>query len=194
VSDDVRGSIASIEASLRRLERPALAMLNPGVKSEAVRPKLASRGLHPSSDLLALWEWRDGTGGPSDAKLGDLWLVPGFYLLSVDDATKNFDAFLQSPRWQSGWLPILADGGGDFMALDCSSGDHRGAVYHFRIDQPEHPLEYLTVGQMLATYAAAFQRGVFHIDRDGFFNLDYDAFAQLAADLNPTVPWWRDDA
>lgn len=194
MNDDIGGSIASIEANLRQLQRPTLAMLNPGVTPDAVRPLLTSRGLHPPSELLDLWEWRDGTGGPPDATLGDLWLVPGFYLLSVGDSTKNFDAFLPSPRWQPGWLPILADGGGDFMAVDCSDGNHHGAVYHFRIDQPEHPLEYQTVGRMLATYSAAFEHGVFHVDHDGLFNWDYGAFAKLAADLNPQVAWWRDDA
>lgn len=185
-------ALTVIEQSLRRLERPTIALLNPGLAADAVRPLLASRGLEPPSDLLGLWEWRNGTDPSTGATLGDLWLVPGYYLLSVDDATMSFDAFVRDPRWDASWLPVLADGGGYFLAVKCSAGEDHGAVHHFRVDESEQPLEFRSVERMLATFAAAFDRGIFYMDGNGFLEEDSGAFATLAAELNPSVGWWRD--
>ena len=67
--------------------------------------------------------------------------MPGFYLLSHEEAGWNFDAFVKDPRWDAAWLPLLGDGGGDFLAVDCSRGETSGSVVHFRIDEAEHPVE-----------------------------------------------------
>lgn len=181
-------SLAEIEASLRRLARPTLAFLQPGVKPEEVAAQLALRGLVAPGDLLELWAWRNGTGGPADTTLGALWLVPGFYLCSLAEATANFDAFVRQPRWNASWLPVLADGGGDFLAVACAPDGGHGAVYHFRIDGTGQPLEFRSIERMAATFAAALAEGAFYVDADGNFDEDYGAFAALAAELNPGVP------
>ena len=189
---EISRALAEIEAGLRRLDRPTLDFLNPGIPTAEALAALAKRGLEPPGDLLDLWQWRNGTGGPADAKLGDLWLVPGFYLLSVEDATRNFDAHIADPRWQPSWLPVFADGGGDFLAVVCGRGDQRGAVHHFRIEQAEHPVEYRSVERMLATFSAAFTRGAYSVDRDGWLEVNGDLYASIALELNPEVRWWTD--
>lgn len=98
MSTDMRSALSDIETGIGRLERPTMRHLNPGIDPDTARATLSRRGLELSDDLITLWQWRNGTNTTSDAGLGDLWLVPGFYLLSVEDATANFDAFAPDAR------------------------------------------------------------------------------------------------
>lgn len=43
---------------------------------------------------------------------------------------------------------------------------------------------------MLRTLAASFDDGIFFVDGHGYLEMDDNAFAALAARMNPTVPWW----
>ena len=190
MNQDLDDFLGQLEAAIRRLARPTVGLLNPGIEADRVRQLLRDRGLEPTTDLARLWAWRNGTEASTGAALGDLWLVPGFYLLSVQDATINFDAFVQSPRWNASWLPLMADGGGDFLAVNCSRDRDHGSVYRFRIDQSEHPMEYRTVERMVATFAAAFDRGTFYVDDEGYLDQNDAEFAALAAELNPSIAWW----
>lgn len=94
-------------------------------------------------------------------------------------------------RWTVGWLPLFANGGGDFYVLDLSQPSE-GPVRHFRIEESEHPIEFGSVQALSATFAAAFDRGVFFIDPSGFLEMDDIVFAGAAAELNPNISWWRD--
>ena len=91
------------------------------------------------------------------------------------------------PRWQRSWWPILANGGGDFFVVD---GNEQGAVRRFRLDEADHPIEHRSLEALLVTAASAFDRRIFFVDLDGYLEMDDDQFADLAAELNPDVPWW----
>ena len=64
-------------------------------------------------------------------------------------------------------------------------------VRHFRIEESAQPVEFHSLQEVLVTLAAAFARGVFFVDGDGYLEMDDLAFAALAAELNPNVPWWN---
>lgn len=157
-----------------------------------IESRLAARGLPTAEGLLVLYGWRDGTDATTGLALDDLHVVPGFYLHSLDDALANYDAFSKNPRWNAAWLPVLANGGGDFLAPDVSRGGGGAPVRHFRIEESEHPIEYRSLADMVATFAAAYERGVFYVDSQGHLEVDDNAYAALAAELNPTVPWWTE--
>jgi hypothetical protein len=141
-------------------------------------------------ELVALYGWRDGTS-TAGVILDDIHLFPGFYLLSAEDAVTNYQAFLTESRWRTGWLPIFANGGGDFYILDLSSPVVR-RVRHFRIEEPEHPIEFNSLNSFLTTLAYAFDRGITYLDPSGYLEMDDLAFGELAAELNPDVGWWRE--
>ena len=189
---DLAESLATIDAALQRLDRPTLLRaLQPGVAGSEVRASLGSVGLPAPSALEELYGWRDGTSTAGVASVDDIHLVPGFYLLSLEDAIANYRAFAADPRWEAGWLPIFANGGGDFYVVDLSSPGE-SPMRHFRIDEAEHPIEFSSLGAMLATVAHGFERGTFFVDPDGYLEMDDLAFGALAAELNPDVEWWRD--
>ncbi len=188
---DLATSLASIERALRSLHRDILLRsLRPGLPPDVVRERLAPTDRPVPPELVALYGWRDGTQA-EDVILDDIHVVPGFYLQSTADAMADYRAFVVDPRWAVGWLPILADGGGHFYVLDCSS-PLSTPVRHFRLEEVEHPIEFLSLGAFLSTVAAAYERGTYFIDGRGCLEMDDLVFAGLAAELNPDVAWWRE--
>lgn len=159
---------------------------------EVTLSTLGNRSLVVPLDLLELWEWHNGTASAEGTTLGDMWLIPGFYLLSVDEAASRFEQQVADPRWDKTWLPVLADDGGDYLAVRCAAGDQQGNVHRFRTDDYEVPLEYRSVERMAATFAAAYEDGAFYVDPDGWLEQDDTAFHSLASALNADVPSWRE--
>ena len=187
---DLSMALGSIEASLRHLNRYTLLQsFEAGLSAEAVRSSLGAVGLSSTVEVEALYMWKNGTS-TSGVTLDDIHLFPGFYLLSIEDAITNYRAFVADPRWRKGWLPLFANGGGDFYLLDLGSPS-AGQVRHFRIDESEHPVEFASLSAMVATLAAAFERGIFFVDSNGYLEMDDIVFGGLAAELNKDVDWWR---
>lgn len=183
-------SLAVIGKALRRLGRLVLLeSLQEGVPAEEVRSSLAAVDLPSSPELEALYGWRNGTSTAGVAAVGDIHLFPGFYLLSLEDALTNYRAFAVDARWAVGWLPLFANGGGDFYVLDLS--EPAGTpVRHFRIEESEHPIVFGSLPALSATLAGAFERGVFFVDPSGYLEMDDLAFAGVAAEFNPDILWW----
>ncbi|WP_425310759.1 hypothetical protein AADG42_18935 [Ammonicoccus fulvus] len=152
--------------------------------------QIMAAGLPHNMEVETLYVWRDGTQ-TAGATLDDLHLFPGFYLLSLEDVLANYRSFVTDPRWNHGWLPLFTDGAGDFYLVELG-GRSSGWVRRFRIDEAEHPVEFRSLTDMVVTLAAAFDRGVFFIDSDGYLEMNDLRFGKLAAELNPAVHWWTD--
>jgi cell wall assembly regulator SMI1 len=183
-------SLNRVENALAELGREKLlGRLRAGRSTDEIRRNLDMVGLKSSESLETLFGWHDGTD-TSDAILDDIHMFPGFYLLTLDDALANYGAFVDDPRWQRGWLPLFANGGGDFYVLDSVEvGD--GPVRHFRIDEMEHPVEFSSIASFLAVIATCFEGGVFFVDASGYLEMDDQAFAAVAGRVDPTVQWWK---
>jgi cell wall assembly regulator SMI1 len=104
----------------------------------------------------------------------------------------NFEAFRGNARWRAHWLPVFADGGGDFLAVQCDAADSTafGSVVHYRLGESDHPVEYQSVGTLLATICRAYEIGAIHRDQQGWLEQDDEAFAKIAGEYNPAVSWW----
>ena len=109
---------------------------------------------------------------------------------SVSNVT-NYRTFVTDERWTPGWLPVFANGGGDFYVVDLSP-TATGTVRHFWIDEAEHPIEFSSLSAMMATLTQGFARGIFTVDPDGYLEMDDLVFGELATELNPDVPYWRE--
>src|SRR5258708_33764609 len=101
--DDLASTVADVEARLEQLERRVLLRaLRPGLDLDRVRSLLHRAGLPNSAQVESLYAWRDGTETTGISKLGDIYLFPGFYFLSLEDAIANYRAFLSDRRWMPG--------------------------------------------------------------------------------------------
>lgn len=191
-SSELATSLGVIERALQRLGRRTLHQaLQPGISADLIQAALGPVELVAPAELEEVYGWRDGTSTASNAAIDDIHMFPGFYLLSIKDAITNYRVFIQDARWRTGWLPLFANGGGDFYVLDVSSQE-ASPVRHFRIDEVEHPVEFRSLAAMFATLAQAFERGVFYVDSGGYLEMDDVVFGALAAELNPEVDWWHE--
>jgi len=190
----IETSLAVIEEELRRLNRvPLLNSFAPGVPPETVQDWLSKIDLTSVPDLDALYSWHNGLtdDGPA-ATLGQVWMFPIFYLMSIEESYFVYRAVSSSGRWSDAWWPVFADGGGDNYVVELPPlGD--GKVFHFRNEFPECPLEYNSLQDMMATIAAAFVNRVYFADPDDdVIDEIPGAFDQLAAEMNPDIQWWND--
>lgn len=190
MTEPLPNALARVEQGLTRLGRDELRhRFRAGLRPEEVRSRLASVGIASSPELEALYGWHDGTE-TSQAVLDDIHMFPGFYLLTLDDALAGYLAFVDDPRWPQGLLPVLANGGGDFYAVD-TAGPTTGQVRHFRIDEPEQPVEFSSVSALFATLAAGFDTGVFFVDPAGYLEMNDLDFGAAASRVDPEVSWWN---
>lgn len=102
----IQQALERFDAAIRIGTPPsALQLLNPGVNSDLVRNGLASRALPTSAELEALYGWHNGTNAGPGVLLGSMWLLPGFYLLSLDEAISDYDTFKSDARWNLRHFP-----------------------------------------------------------------------------------------
>ena len=190
MTGEVLGSLVSIESFLQNLGRTVLLRsLRPGLPAVAIERALLEAGLTALPELELVYSWRNGTSTAGVASIDDIQIFPGFYFLSLEDAIANYRAFVTDSRWSKGWLPVFANGGGDFYVVDVGpSGTN--SVRHFRIDESEHPVEFSSLGAMLVTLAHAFRNEVFFVDSNGYLEMDDRVYGNLGAELNPGIDWW----
>ena len=149
MTDEFSTPLATIETALQRLDRQALLRsLQAGLSAEDVRSSIGAVALPSSPVLEALYGWRNGTSTTGDVTLDDIHILPGFYLLSIEDAIASYRAFVTDSRWRPGWLPLFANGGGDFYVLDLSS-PAASPIRHSGLRNPSIPLSSNRSGRCL---------------------------------------------
>ena len=187
----LRDSLDELETWLRRLGRARLVeRLQTGLSEETVRRSLEGVGLVASEDLCVLYGWRDGTRIAVGEVLDDFHIFPGFFFSPLEEALENYGKFRVDRRWNSEWLPVLANGGGDFYAVD-STSEMASPVIGFMIDQDEQPVEYSSLSTMLRSWVDAFASDAFYVDSRGYLVADDDRYVEIAARNNPDVPLWN---
>lgn len=189
---DLAVSLSAVETALRRLDRNTLlGRLRQGLSNEIVRSGLASAGLLATPEFERLYAWRDGTS-IAGATLDDIHLFPGFYLLSLEDALLHYRDYVACERWRRGWIPIFANGGGDFYVVVLTR-DGNGSIRHSWIEETDHPVEFSSLKSMFNTLAQGFARDVFFVDNSsGYLEMDDNVFFELAKELNADVGYWRE--
>jgi hypothetical protein len=128
----------------------------------------------------------------SNVPVGEQSYQGGVLLSSLEEAVVVYRELVDSDTgWPEGCLPMWADGGGWYHVVDLSLP--AGPVRDFWTMEARCEVEFGSVGAMLATLAEAFRRGMVSVRlRGGRGSLEVDglAFAELAAELNPGVPYW----
>lgn len=126
-----------------------------------------------------------------EAILGLVYLLPGYFLLSLEDALATYDELSHRDDWPLGAVPILADGGGYFFLVQTDlSPASSGQVIWYMYDESESPVAYESVTDLLVTIAAGYEQDVFVLDKDRYLEMDSHRFWDLAATLNPSADVW----
>lgn len=169
---------------LRRLGRPSADMVQPGIAPDDVETAVAVSGPAPD-DLVAMYGRHDGVDLPVGRTLGDGHVIPGYYWMTIAEAAEHYSGFArQADYWPSSWFPVLADGGGGYLAVICDAGsDDYGAVVEYLPGEPEHEIVYDSASMLLATAVRCFADGAYVV-KGGYLDEDYDKAGQIADMLN----------
>jgi predicted DNA-binding WGR domain protein/cell wall assembly regulator SMI1 len=141
----LRGALKKLEAFLKETDPE----MRKALRSAATPKQLEklSKAVFPSSPLPAdLAEWFGWHNGQKDE--GELLIDRTFTLLSIEEAIEEFEGmrgFDPGPgvpkRWGDDWLPLLSNGGGDYMAF-VTGAREQGAIKEFwHDDDDDEPVE-----------------------------------------------------
>ncbi|MDQ6685913.1 MAG: SMI1/KNR4 family protein [Pseudomonadota bacterium] len=192
-SNDITPLADGIVAHLRHLGRKSPDLLQPPLPSPAFATCAAKFPFPLTGELLAIYAWRNGTRAEQGESLENLHFFPGFFLLSLEDALRNYLERKQNTQWRDDWFPLFADDAGDFYVVPCGSvGVDSTEVIGFVHGEPTQVAEYESIAAMLRTLNAAFAEGVFFVDHDGSLEMDDDKYKLLARRFNPKIDEWQD--
>lgn len=181
-----------ILAWLSRNGRAAATKLQPGLTPAYIAAEESKLPFALPRELETMYQWRNGTEVNEGDLLGQAYLFPGFYLLSLDEALQTYSELKGSSQWKKHWFPIFANGGGDFYVVPCEQNKVDSAeVIGFIHGEPDQTVEYESVTAMLETLAGCYDNGAFYIDDDEL-ELDDDKHRVVAHRFNPGVEEWQD--
>lgn len=181
-------ALRDLEGRMTALGRhDAVRALRPGAAPDRTSATLADRGLPALPDVQELFAWHDGVEPPPDDVMDDVQVFPGYHLLSLGEALEDRDVGVEHRGWDPLWLPVLANVGGDFFAVDL--GALPGRVVRVMGDEAERPVVFTSVHGLVTTLVDAYERGVVRVE-GGYLELDDRAFGRLAAEREPGLAWW----
>jgi hypothetical protein len=158
-----------------------------GLPREAIVESAGQEGLELPDEIVDLFAWRNGT--KPGYEMGSLWLLPGYYLLSLEEALEN-RAELREFRSDS-WLPLLSDGGPGVLAVQCR-GPGWGRVLH---DDPKDDergsVVFPSVEAMLWAIEEALASGAFFVDDQGHLDQDDVRWLPIAVRCSGAAPFWQ---
>jgi len=181
----VEKTIKSIFSHLSGLDRPIAAKRRDGIDEKVVLEKLLLRGLQCPSDFLEAYRSCDGTETNEGDTLDEIQFFPGYYWISLDEALTTYDTLVSDERWNAGWLPIFANGGGDFYSIICDAQSQDfGGVAGFILGESDHLVEFKNLTTLLETIEQSFSEGAFFVS-DGCLEANYAKMRMIAKQVQP---------
>jgi len=184
-------ALNGILSLLKEWEMPVVSYLNEGMTETNIRAQFEAAGCVPTQELIDLYSWRNGTAeGPT---LGSLYFVPGYHLLSLEEALQCYQDYKDDKRWNSSWLPFMANGGGDFYIADLTNATpEQSPVIGYILGESIQDIEYETINSMMATFHECFTSGAMRKDKKGYLDIDEVEQMQIARKNNPTIEFWKE--
>lgn len=178
-----------IKSHLTSLDRTkVIQRLRKGLSDHQIQELTDGLPIQPPREVQELYANVDGTQVDKGDLLDDLHFFPGYYLLSLGDAVSSYNTFRNDERWHRSWLPLFANGGGDFCAIRCGdSYVENGEIVGFMLGEMEQPVEFESLAAMLATLDACYSENVFFTSPDGYLETDDLKQAKIAKRFNPSV-------
>ncbi|MEE9336368.1 MAG: SMI1/KNR4 family protein [Granulosicoccaceae bacterium] len=184
----------SLRLHLQSFGMPTLGHLQPGLDSDAVVSVFKSVGLVPTAEIVELYNWSNGVTEDGGILLDDIHFIPGFYLMSIGESIAHLKANKGDARWSEKWWPILANGGGDFYAVDLSQPSNDGdssPVIKFMLGYPKVDIEYTSIQTLIKTFVECCDLGIVYMD-GGYLEMDDAKQYVVAKRNNPDVDFWQE--
>jgi len=140
---------------LARLNRPAVWWLRPGVPAE-----LLPAGAPES--VVQWFGWADGLESFEGQRFDDASVVPGYTLVSIEEAARMMPAYAGDPVLGAHWLPLLTTASADLYAAVWLPGEE-AQVAGVDAGEPTE-IEFASIDRMVDFFNACFDTGTFSVD------------------------------
>ncbi len=158
----------------------------PGLTPAEVEVQIRAVGLRPPKDLVQLYAYCDGTETIEGKDLlRKIDFFPGFYWMNLDEAITVYRSVSPHRMWSRSWLPIFANGGGDFYVVICDTASaFFGEVLMVMYGETDHIVEFKNVSAMFETLERCFAQKAFFC-ADGLLEVDYAKMRAIAQSVQP---------
>ena len=190
--NELSKSLDEILTYLIRWQFKVPTYLQPPLKVEVIKEKLSRINIEPSDELIEFYSWRNGTSIKENPLIDDIHFFPGYYILSLEDAIEDYLLFEDHPQWSKDWLPIFANGGGDFYAVDLSLQTKKESpLIDFLLGEPEHDIEFSSITNMFKTILECFKQNAIFRTEEGYLERDTSEYIRIAQKLNSDIDYWH---
>ncbi|HKQ37169.1 MAG TPA: hypothetical protein VJ063_03760 [Verrucomicrobiae bacterium] len=187
---DIGNEILSLQTALG-LDNPG--NYRPGLTQAELASCALFRNVSEPSELHDLFAWRNGTV-ENGIPMGRLWIKPGFYVLSSDDAVReNHYCSEHCDYWKSSWFPLLTNGAGGrhFYDIDKLIAG-KACVMNFDTESQQIVNQmYDSIESMLRTILTCYQSGAYFLALDGYLDSDFPREVTISRNVNPHSDYWR---
>jgi hypothetical protein len=166
---------------------------NPGLsQSELAESPLLQEVPFPS-ELHELYGWKNGVLSGTQIPMGCLWLIPGFFMYSLQNALSwNQDLASGTPDWKPSWYPLLSRCSSDYYFFDRMQivNGRVPILYYDPEFSPGLWQIYDNLESMFTTIWECYQHGGYFVNAEGYLDSDARKEAEISKQLNPNSDHW----
>ena len=189
--NDTKIQLNKIIGYLTSKNRHVTKCLLKGISLPDLQAKLMPYGLDMPVDFIEMYQCFNGTRIAQGDELDDLHFFPGFYWMSIEDMVSSYKSFQNDPRWNKSWLPVFANGGGDFYCVVCDKNSPEfGQVIGFMLGEPDSYVEFSNLHIMLTMISECFSEGIYYVS-DGYLEANYKEAMGVAKNLCPELNFYQ---
>lgn len=176
---------------LLNLNCPINEYINDGVTKKMVLDCFENIGLVPSPEIIDLYTWHNGTNIIEGTKLDYIQFIPGFHLLSLEDAIYQYNLVKEDQRWNKSWFPFMANGGGDFYNIDLTmSNKLTTPIVGFILGELAQEIEYENMTSMMKTFYICYEKKIIYCSNQGYLDMNDQEYAKIALKINSNIKFW----
>ena len=153
---------------------------------------LLKEDLQPIESIVDFFQWQNGVDDKNGQTIDQLYIFPGYYLISLQEAIEIYRSLVDSQYYGIGLFPILASGGGDYYLIDLRpNSDKPGAIY--KLLEGYFPAQvFSNLCNLFITYKKCIAEGIIYIAEKKYLEMDDRQFSRVAAEVNPEITFWND--
>jgi len=106
-----------------KLGLPVVHHYAPGLSDAEIDVRLMRYSFEACDGFKSLYNAANGSTKNDQCPMYDLWVIPGYYMLELDEALGTAAYLARSdPDWLPGWLPLFSSGGASLIV--CNAKGH----------------------------------------------------------------------
>ncbi|MFC7531667.1 hypothetical protein [Actinoplanes sp. GCM10030250] len=157
------GALREWSGWLSRLGAPVAPWLRRGRPPEEIHAVL---GADVPAAVLAWFSWCDGVDDAPGQTIGDCWVIPGYWPVTLAETSDEWPVELSYPHW----VPLLRDGATDLYVAAWSAAGEEPVVVSL-LDPGNPVVEFGSVAELVTVTNACFAGGVYTLGEDGLLDL-----------------------